>query len=290
MVTSIPSDIQQKAETLVGATLRSFTFTSGGCINNGGRLSTSAGEYFLKWNEREKYPGMFAAEARGLSMLRKVNALRIPSVISTGETGEHQFLLLEYIDEKPKQKDFWEALGEGLAKQHRLTSPTFGLDHDNYIGSLPQHNAPSSDWISFFIEHRLHAQVRLAVRSGKITSSVVKDFDALFKKLPSILPTEKPSLLHGDLWSGNLITDYTGGPCLIDPAVYYGNREAEIAFTRLFGGFSATFYEAYNASYPLLTGHEKRADLYNLYPLLVHVNLFEGGYASRVVSILRSFV
>jgi protein-ribulosamine 3-kinase len=290
MSTSVPSDIQQEVEALLGATIRSFSFSGGGCINNGGRLSTSAGEYFLKWNVRDKYPGMFLAEAKGLALLQAANALPIPAVIDIGETEEHQFLLLEYIDEKPKQKNYWEVLGEGLAMQHQQTSATFGLDHDNYIGSLPQRNTPSDDWIHFFIEHRLNAQVQCAVRSGKITSAVGKDFDTLFNKLPSILPIERPSLLHGDLWSGNLITDNKGQPCLIDPAVYFGNREAEIAFTKLFGGFSAAFYDSYNANYPLMAGHEKRRDLYNLYPLLVHVNLFGGGYVSQVVSILRAFV
>jgi protein-ribulosamine 3-kinase len=290
MITSVPSDIQHEIAALLGATIHSFSFSGGGCINKGGRLSTSAGEYFLKWNVRDKYPGMFTAEAKGLSLLRNGSILRIPAVNASGDTVEHQFLLLEYINEKPKQKNFWEALGEGLAKQHQQTSPTFGLDHDNYIGSLPQRNTPSNDWINFFIEHRLNAQVQLAIRSGKIPPSVPKDFDRLYDKLPSILPIEKPSLLHGDLWSGNLITDTKGQPCLIDPAVYYGNREAEIAFTGLFGGFSTTFYESYNAVYPLVAGHEKRTDLYNLYPLLVHVNLFGGGYVSQVVSILRRFV
>lgn len=290
MVNSVPLDIQREAATLLGLTLRSFSFSGGGCINNGGRLSTSNGDYFLKWNVRDKYPGMFVAEARGLELLRKANALRIPAVIATSETRDHQFILLEYIDSKPKQANFWEALGEGLALQHQQMSSTFGLDHNNYIGSLPQQNPPSKDWINFFIEHRLNAQLQLAVRDGKITSLVAKQFDALFKKLSSILPIEKPCLLHGDLWSGNLITGNTGQPCLIDPAVYYGNREAEIAFTTLFGGFSSAFYETYNAAYPFVSGHEKRRDLYNLYPLLVHVNLFGGGYASQVVSILRTFV
>jgi fructosamine-3-kinase len=290
MINSVPSEIQNEITILLGETPHAFSLSGGGCINNGGRLSTSKEEYFLKWNDRDKYPGMFLAEGKGLELLKNSKALRIPSVIEIGETANHQFILLEYVLEKPKQKNFWETVGEGLSKQHQQKSSAFGLDHDNYIGSLRQKNQYSNDWINFFIEQRLNAQLKLALRDGKIPVSVASQFDALFKKLPSLLPIEKPALLHGDLWSGNLITDNNGAPCLIDPAVYYGNREAEIAFTRLFGGFSAAFYEAYNANYPLLTGHEKRADLYNLYPLLVHVNLFGGGYASRVVSILRSFV
>jgi protein-ribulosamine 3-kinase len=290
MIPSLPPEIQDRVSEILRTSLTSFSFSSGGCINNGGRLATSAGNYFIKWNNRKKFPGMFNAESKGLKLLAETRTLYIPQVLLQGEAGDHQFIVLEFVEEKPKRKDYWETLGEGLSEMHRKTCPTFGLDHDNYIGSLPQMNQPSSNWIEFFINNRLNAQLQLALIDNKIDRKTANDFQTVFKKLPSLLPGEVPALLHGDLWSGNLIVNEMGEPCLIDPAVYYGHREAEIAFTTLFGGFSEKFYESYHASYPLSSGFEQRRNLYNLYPLLVHVNLFGGGYVSQVVSILRAFV
>ena len=156
-------------------------------------------------------------------------------------------------------------------------------------GRFEQYNHPNSNWINFFIEQRLDVQVKLAIKSGAVDAGWEKKFEALYAKLPSLIAVEKPSLIHGDLWSGNLITDEKGEPCLIDPAVYYGNREADLAMTRLFGGFSGEFYSAYEEAFPLPPGAEGRVDLYNLYPLLVHVNLFGGSYVHSVESILRAF-
>jgi protein-ribulosamine 3-kinase len=289
MLNSIPAEVREQTTSTLNASLRSFSFSSGGCINQGGKLSTSSGDYFIKWNDRRKFPRMFEMEAKGLALLRSANAVDIPRVVAIGETEDYQSILLEFVEQKAKKPDYWEVLGAGLATLHKKTSPTFGLNHDNYIGSLPQHNQPSTSWLDFFIEKRLNFQLQLALKTRKVEKKTDSLFQGLFKKLPSLLPAEKPALLHGDLWGGNLITNSTGLPCLIDPAVYYGNREAEIAFTTLFGGFSDRFYEAYNHALPMSSGFEKRYDLYNLYPLLVHVNLFGGGYVSQVVSILRAF-
>jgi protein-ribulosamine 3-kinase len=290
MLNSIPSEIQEKVRQILKSELKSFSFSGGGCINNGGRLSTSKGDIFIKWNDRKIFPGMFEAEARGLKLLRDTNTLHIPNVVSVGETNDHQFILLEFIEQRTKQNSYWQELGEGLGKLHRTTSPTFGLDHDNYIGSLPQKNLPAKSWTNFFIEQRLEAQLKIAITENRIDKKIADQFESLYKKLPDIFPDESSSLLHGDLWSGNLITNSEGNPCLIDPAVFYGHREAELALTKLFGGFSHTFYSSYEEAFPLSPGFEKRVDLYNLYPLMVHVNLFGGGYVSQVVSILRTFV
>jgi protein-ribulosamine 3-kinase len=289
MLNSIPAEVREQTTTTLSASLKSFAFSGGGCINQGGKLSTSSGDYFIKWNDRRNFPRMFEMEAKGLALLRNANAIDIPRVIGIAETENYQCILLEFVEQKAKKPDYWEALGTGLATLHKKTSPTFGLNHDNYIGSLPQHNQPSASWLDFFIEKRLDFQLQLALKNRKVEKKIDSLFQGLFKKLPSLLPVEKPSLLHGDLWGGNLITNSTGHPCLIDPAVYHGNREAEIAFTTLFGGFSDRFYEAYNNAFPMSSGFEKRFDLYNLYPLLVHVNLFGGGYVSQVVSILNAF-
>ena len=292
MVSRIPSSVLEavlERLKIPVSSIQDFSFASGGCINPGGKIKTANGNYFLKWNDEKKFPGMFEAEGKGLQLLRLQNAIRIPEVIGVGVNDSFQFLLLEFIDHKSRAKNYWKQLGERLAELHRCTAQFFGLDHDNYIGSLPQLNNQHSNWINFFIEQRLNVQVTYAIGSGHAPSDWSKKFESIYSKLPSLLPEEKPSLLHGDLWSGNLLADEKGEPCLIDPAVYYGNREADLAMTKLFGGFETEFYTSYESAFPLEPGYQKRVDLYNLYPLLVHVNLFGGSYVHSVESILRSF-
>jgi protein-ribulosamine 3-kinase len=290
MNNNIPAEVTRYIADHLTLTIKKFTPVAGGCINSGGRLQTDSGDFFLKWNSSKKFPGMFAAEAEGLNALRNPGVIHVPKVIATASQEEWQFILLEFVEPKEQVPGYWEMLGSQLAALHRQSNPLFGFTHDNYIGSLSQLNSERTDWIAFFTEQRLSVQVDLALKNLRIDSVVVNQFDALFKKLPSLIPQEKPSLLHGDLWSGNLITYSTGEPCLIDPAVYYGSREAEIAYTRLFGGFSPVFYESYNKNFPLLPGFSERSEVYNLYPLMVHVNLFGGGYLSSVVSILKKYV
>jgi len=264
--------------------IKSFSALSGGCINPGGRLHTTVGNFFLKWNNATRYAGMFASEAKGLKVLSATHAIRVPKVIFQDEVGGYQFLMLELVEEKSVASGFWRKLGEQLAALHRFSEDAFGLSFSNYIGSLPQSNSQQTDWVEFFIGQRLLPQLDL-LRSTPLRQR----FEKLFQQLPGLLPVEKPSLLHGDLWSGNLLRDESGRPCLIDPAVYYGHREAELAFTRLFGGFDVAFYESYNIAFPMHPGFEERVDLYNLYPLLVHTNLFGGGYQRQVETILRQF-
>lgn len=293
MIASIPTDVLEGVMELLGLQNRSlvqgFSFAGGGCINSGGRIKTSNGNFFLKWNDTGLFPQMFKAEGNGLNLLRKQECIRIPKVVGYDEKRIHQFLLLEYIDQKSRSEKYWEHLGNRLASLHNATDTSFGLDHDNFIGSLKQYNASRSSWVDFFIEQRLSIQLKLAVDTGHAFANWTKRFQSLYVRLPSLLPEENPSLLHGDLWSGNLIADEKGEPCLIDPAVYFGNREADLAMTKLFGGFDEGFYTAYQDSVPLQPGFHQRVDLYNLYPLLVHVNLFGGGYAGSVDRILRIF-
>lgn len=290
MLADVPSVICEQLASILKADLKNFTFCSGGCINSGGKLITSSGNFFLKWNDRKKFSGMFEAEAKGLKLLSKPDVIRIPKPIISGETETHQFLLMEFIEEKTKSDSYWKNLGWQLASLHRNSADDFGLDHHNYIGSLKQFNNPNKNWVAFFIEQRLEVQLKLATDNKRTSHEVVQLFQSLYKKLPELLPIEQPSLLHGDLWNGNLITDNKGEPCLIDPAVYYGNREAEIAFTGLFGGFPPEFYRSYNENFPFFPGFNDRSDVYNLYPLLVHVNLFGGSYLSQAVSILKQYV
>ncbi len=293
MISSIPSSVVEGVKALLNNDdsnlIQGFSFASGGCINQGGKLKTSRGDFFLKWNDIKKFPGMFEAETKGLKLLGEQNSIKIPEVIGFGEKGSFQFLLLQFIEEKPRLKIYWQQLGSKLASLHRCSSDLFGLDHDNYIGSLKQLNNQHASWLTFFIEQRLNVQLKLAIDAGIMDSELSKQFEFLYAKLPTLLPEEKPSLVHGDLWSGNLITDENGEPCLIDPAVYFGNREADLAMTKLFGGFDDEFYVSYVETFPLQPGYHKRLDLYNLYPLLVHVNLFGGAYKSAVASTLRAY-
>lgn len=260
----------------------------GGSINEAYRLNTTAGIFFLKYNIAIRFPGMFTVEARGLTLLKEADCIDVPEVVHFSNTGNYSFLLLNFIQGNSQTPDFWHTFGTNLARLHRKTATVFGLDHDNFIGSLPQSNRNHPNWIEFLINERLNPQMKMAVDSGMLNTTDVKLLDFLYKRLPEIIPVEPPSLLHGDLWSGNFITGNTGKPCIIDPAVYYGHRETDLGMTRLFGGFPQTFYEAYNAEWPLEPGWQQRIPINQLYPLLVHVNLFGGGYCSQVRQILNS--
>lgn len=296
MLTTLPADICSAVDGIIktlanpSVELKSFTPLGGGCINNGGKLETSVGSFFIKWNDIENFSGMFEAEAKGLHLLSTTGTIVAPNVVGNSFTDLHQFLLLEFVESNSTSANFWNVLGRQLAALHKIENECYGLSHDNYIGSLPQRNDWRNSWIDFFIELRLLPQLSRAINSGRIDASASKKFEILFKKLPVLLPNEEPSLLHGDLWSGNVIADQHGAPCVIDPAVYFGHREVELAFTKLFGGFDAGFYESYEEVFPVTSGFESRVDLYNLYPLLVHVNLFGGSYSRQVMMILNSFM
>lgn len=271
------------------AEIHSTQPVSGGSINSAYRLKTSHGDYFLKYNHAGRYPDMFEKEARGLKLLLDPKVISVPEVLLAGEAGEHAFLLLEYMDSAREADDFWDDFGKNLAALHAVKSERFGLDHDNYMGSLYQHNNLHDDWTEFFIMERLERQVKLAREEGNLGRSDVSGFERLYRRLGEIFPPTEPSLIHGDLWSGNFMTDASGRACLIDPAVYYGHPEIDIAMSTLFGGFSPQFYESYKEHNPLEKGWRDRLEIYNLYPLMVHVNLFGGGYLSSVQRVLRRF-
>ena len=285
------SDIQQTLESLGEAHTKvtSATPVSGGDINRAFQVRTQSGSYFLKYNDANRFPHMFETEALGLKLLKKPNAPRVPQVLAHGESGKHSWLLLKYIDQGSYGKAFWDNFGFALAQLHKNSQGTFGLDHDNYIGSLPQSNKNHQTWPEFFIEERLGKQMEMAHRKGLVDSALMQNFENLFKAIPSIFPYESPALVHGDLWSGNFICDTQGKPCIIDPAVYYGFREMDIAMSKLFGGFASRFYEAYHEAFPMVPGWQQRLDICNLYPLLVHVNLFGGGYLGSVRGVVEKF-
>lgn len=273
----------------LGRQVASSSPLSGGDINAAFRVELSDGQRIFVKSHPRAPDTMFGAEARGLRWLRDAEALRIPEVLAVSESGDPgpRFLALEYIEPQPQGRGFDESLGQGLARLHRSGAPSFGLDHDNFIGSLEQVNEDRATWSAFYREQRLEAQLRRATDRGLLDSRLRGDFDRLFGCLESLLgPTEMPSRLHGDLWGGNLHTGDRGEPCLIDPAVYGGHREVDLAMMRLFGGFGRRVFDAYAEAWPLAPGAEGRVPLYQLYPLLVHVNLFGGGYVGTLGSAL----
>ena len=248
---------------------------------------------FLKTNQNA--PGaMFAAEARGLRFLSEARALRIPRVLAHSAPDERVvpgFLLLELIAPAKRRARFDEELGQGLAAMHRAGAPSFGFAEPNFIGRLSQLNHAHETWAEFYRVERLEAQLALADAARRAPSGLRHSFDRLFSKLPELVgESELPARLHGDLWGGNLHVDEQGAPCLIDPAVYGGHREMDLAMMRLFGGFSERVFAAYAEAYPLSAGHAERVALYQLYPLLVHLNLFGGSYASSVQSALSQYL
>lgn len=285
----LPDDIVEVLKSVAGSPT-AVSPVGGGCINNGAKVETSQGVFFLKWNDGNAFPGMFQDEARGLRLLADAGAIRIPEVVSVLDGGDHEGLLLEYIPSRRSTPLSGERLGRQLAELHRTRGESYGLDHDNWMGSLRQYNEPCDDLIDFFIRRRLEPQVDLAFSKGAFSDTFSGQLDRLFEKLPDLLVKESPCLIHGDLWGGNYMVTESEEPVLIDPAVAYGHREMDLAMTTLFGGFPDTFYDVYQETYPLEDGYRDRMDIYNLYPLLVHVNLFGGGYAAQVRSIVSRFV
>ncbi len=270
-------------------TISSIQSVGGGSINSAFRIETAEGTFFVKLNSATRFPGMFEKEARGLSLLSAASELRLPEVIGFSEHPPQAFLLLKFIETGKPGPRFWETFGSGLARLHQHTAPRFGLDHDNYIGSLDQSNRFHDTWETFFVEERLQPLMIRAYNDGLLDKNDLLAFEKFFHSVGHIFPEEPPALLHGDLWSGNFMVDASGNPVLIDPAVYFGHREMDLAMSKLFGGFHPYFYQAYHHEKPLAPGWEKRLDFCNLYPLLVHVNLFGGSYTYDVRTILKPF-
>jgi fructosamine-3-kinase len=236
---------------------------------------------------------MFSAEAHGLKLLAATKTLKVPEVICQAEAGDGvpAFLVLEWLPTGASkyQTETGEQLGEGLAALHRHSAEAHGLDQDNFIGQLPQPNTPQKSWVAFYRDHRIGFQQEIARRQGYLPAERERLLDRLMEKLPELLPDAAPSLLHGDLWGGNYAVLEGGKPVIYDPAVYYGHREVEIAFTELFGGFAPSFYGAYNATFLIEPEYEERRALYQLYPLMVHLNLFGDHYGAQVDAIARYY-
>ena len=263
--------------------LLSESTLGGGSINQARCLQTTSGTWFVKLNSAA-FIDIFAIEAEALNELRQTQTIRVPQPITHGVSQGNAFLVLEYIEFGSPKPDSHANAGKQLAALHKHTVQQYGWKHDNVIGSTPQKNPLSDSWPEFFRDHRLGYQFDLAQRSGKTFSGQ----EALMEQIREFFKdyTPEPSLLHGDLWGGNMNFDAEGNPVIFDPATYYGDRETDIAFTEMFGGFRREFYDAYNQAWPLDSGYNLRKDLYNLYHYLNHHNLFGGGYASTAQALI----
>ena len=285
------SKIYSLIESELKVKINSVRSVGGGCISNAEIITDNFGNtYFLKTNINSP-PDMFFKEANGLNELIKASAIRIPKPILINE----KFLLMENIKSSSKSKNFDENFGRAFARLHKYAGKEFGFYEDNYIGSTPQKNISDSeekiDWIKFYLNKRILFQFNLLEKAGYSDDKIRKGISYIEDNIENILEGSEniPSLLHGDLWSGNYITDDRGEACLIDPAVYYGNREADLAMTKLFGGFSSTFYKSYQEEFPLPDGYDYRENIYKLYHVMNHLNLFGGGYYHQTISLLNFY-
>lgn len=258
---------------------------SGGDINEVYLVESTSGKFVVKLNSAMRYPGMFEAEKSGLEKLATPGVIDVPKPIATGHLQDSAYLILEYKRPGARAPEFWQKFGEQLASLHKTTSDYFGLEKDNYIGSLPQYNEKRKSPAEFYIQMRLEPQIKMAGDKG-FQLNVSENF---YRNCEELIPPEQPSLIHGDLWNGNYLVNSEGFPCLIDPAVAFAPREMDIAMMKLFGGFNDHLFHTYNEIFPLRENWQYRIDLWQLYYLLVHLNIFGAGYRPPVTSILNKY-
>ena len=283
--------IKTRFEEKLGNKILKITSLSGGCISDAYKITTKDNSNFLLKYNPSVSTDMFLKEANGLIELSKSGTIRNPEVLGF----DTDYILLEYITTGNKKKNFFENFGMNFAKMHKFTAENYGFYEDNYIGSNPQKNIPNEtekkDWASFYFHKRILFQLQLAEKLGNSTEELRSGISKLEEKITTIISSnENPSLLHGDLWGGNYMIDENGQAVLIDPAVYYGNREVDLGMTKLFGGFSSEFYSAYNKEFPIEDGYEYRENIYKLYHVLNHLNLFGGGYYSQALSLIKFYI
>lgn len=284
-----PDKLQTALEKLLPGTITVLRTepVSGGCISEAARATVrdsngDARNYFVKRNSTN-FLRNFQCERNGLAAIEASGTMKVPSPIAVGLHDDQAWLVLEWVEHGKKGTDFFTEFGKQLAELHRCTRSTgAGWEEDNYLGATIQSNSPMPHWVEFFAEHRIEAQLKLAVDHHRLPKRVIESLEKIIRRMDRILAGSESdtSLLHGDLWSGNYLADECGNPVLIDPAVYRGNREAEFGMLKLFGGCPDTFYEAYDGTYPLAAGWERRNRVYILYHLLNHLNLFGSGYLS----------
>jgi fructosamine-3-kinase len=272
------------------STERDVSQIGGGSINDCFRLKCKGQLFFCKVNSASKFPHLFEKEKKGLQLLGAQNIIRVPQVHDCFEMDQHQVLVLEWIQPGERTENFWKKFGTQLALLHQVHGEKFGLDEDNYMGSVVQKNSVSNDWISFFIHQRLQPLIAFCSEKNLLPSQDRKCFENLYSRLDRFFEKDQaPSLLHGDLWSGNFICGQDSIPLLIDPAVYYGHPAVDLGMTTLFGGFHSKFYEAYHYHSPFPPAHKDQWMICNLYPLLIHLLLFGQSYLGEIRGILRKF-
>lgn len=287
-IISFPSTISPHIEELLGCKIIAIQAVTGGDINDAFQLQTNIGTYFIKLNAAS-LRDMFEKEHKGLSLLRNTGTIQVPEPIAFGTLHDLQFLVTKFLHRGVITGESWSRFARQLAALHRHTSPSFGLDHDNYIGSLPQQNLQMDSWAAFYAEQRILFLIRMAFDNKLCDRKDLQMADRLCHRLDDVYPTEQPALLHGDLWGGNYMFTLDGNAAIFDPAVYYGHREMDLAMTLLFGGFDQQFYSFYHEAFPLEHGWKARTDVSQLYPLLVHLNLFGGHYYNSVQQILKKY-
>lgn len=287
----LPESLQKHLETVLGMPLRAGYPVGGGDIHQAHTLTTPDGRrLFVKHNTRPTAADMFRTEALGLALLGASRVIGVPRVHAHGDGPEnHAFLVLDFVASGPRSRLFWENFGADLANLHGNTSAQFGFAHDNFIGSLPQSNTRHDRWADFYAAERLLPQLRLARDAGLLDAGDVRRVEKIGNRIHLFCPEEAPALIHGDLWSGNFLCDEMGRPVLIDPAASFSHREMDLAMAQLFGGFDPAFFQSYAAAWPLEPGFEGRVEVYQLYYLLVHLNLFGAGYGTQVRGILQRF-
>lgn len=269
-------------------TLKEVKQLSGGSINSVFKLKTDLGDFVIKLNSVEKYADMFQKEALGLKLLNSAKVFKIPEVHGVGSLDKITYLLLEFIPTKPiDNPNSWRKFAEKLAQLHQNSAKTFGLKNDNYIGSLPQYNSSkTTNAGEFYIENRLKPQFEIALKKGKFSFG---NLEKIYDHIKRLIPDEKPALIHGDLWNGNYMFGQTDEHILIDPAVCYSIREMDLAMMKLFGGFPNKVFEHYNMIYPLKEKWKERIDIWQLYYLLVHLNLFGQNYFPPITRTIQRF-
>lgn len=262
---------------------------SGGDINEVFKLETNKDNFCIKLNDAVLYPEMFEKEAKGLQRLNK-SSFRVPEVVATGSFNEYAYLILEFIDSRPPHKDFWRQFAENLSDLHAIRNESFGWEENNYIGTLTQSNRNTENWSQFFYQERLYPMVKNAVEKGLMDSQDLFYLEKVRNRTEELYGTSNASLIHGDLWSGNYMSDENGSPVLIDPAVYFGHADMDIAMTKLFGGFDDSLYSYYSELNPQDNNWEERIKLCKLYPLIVHVNLFGGYYVQQYRDLVQRLI
>lgn len=286
---SDPATIQQLVADRLSSTPLCLEPVGGGSINNCYRISFKNKTLFCKATPATEFPQLFRKEKTGLEFIAEQNIIRTPAVVGCFEEGDHQVLLLEWIECGERTEAFWKTFGEGLAAFHRVTNDGFGFAENNYMGSVPQLNDPHPTWADFFARQRLDVMVKKCFDEKLLSKGHRRAFERVEQKLPGFFGEENPSLLHGDLWSGNFLCDKNGKPVLIDPAVYYGHRSMDLAMTTLFGGFRGPFYEAYDHHFPFPKNYKEQWAVCNLYPLLIHLFLFGTSYLPQIERTLGQF-